>query len=206
DDQGLLLPPRLAPIQVVIVPIWRNADERSRVVEAAHREEGRLRDAGFDVTVDDRDQFKPGFKYNEWEQRGVPLRIEIGPRDLQEGNVVLARRDERRKISVPAEHLVAEVEGLLDEIQRNLLARARAFREEHTKTIDAYDDLIALLEGENAFVRLFWCGNPACEAKVKEDTKATLRCIPFERDETEGGSCIVCGASAQGRVLFARAY
>ena len=204
DDQGLILPPRLAPIQVVIVPIWRDDEEKTRVMEVTNRVCDDL--SGLRVEVDDREKFTPGYKFNEWELRGVPLRIEIGPRDVENEQAVLARRDvpgRDGKQSVPLDDISGAVPELLDDIQASLLQRAEKFLEERTVEADDYDALSeAVAEG---FALAWWCGGGACEAQVKDDTSATIRCIPL--DQPEGtGECVVCGEQAPHKVIFARAY
>jgi prolyl-tRNA synthetase len=206
DDQGLILPPRLAPHQVVIVPIWKGEDERGPVLETVDRVKGLIGD-DVRIHVDDRDAYSPGWKFNEWEMRGVPLRIEIGPRDVEQGQVVLARRDltgRARKQFVSIEDGLGEaVHDTLDEIQENLYQQALAFREEHTHHPKDYDQFRGAVE--EGFASAWWCGDAACEAQIKEDTKATLRCIPLEQ-ESGTGTCIRCGEEARERAIFARAY
>ncbi len=206
DDHGLVLPPRLAPIQVVIIPIFRKEKEKSAVMEAVSRVQAELQAAGLRIKVDDRDNVTPGFKFNDWELRGVPLRVEIGPRDVEKGSVALARRDipgREGKSFVPQEGLAQTVKAMLDTIHNNLLARATAFRDSHIFDPKDYSELQEVLKAGWAYS--WWCGDPACEAKVKEDTKATTRCIPFDQPE-DSGQCIVCGKEARQKVYFARAY
>ncbi len=204
DDQGLILPPRLAPIQAVIVPIWKTEEERAQVLGAAEKVMADL--SGFRVKIDDREQLTPGFKFNDWELRGVPLRIEIGPRDVRNEQVVLARRDvpgRDGKSDLPLSNLSQGVGEMLDSIQAALFERAVAFREAHTAEPETYDELRrALAEG---FASAWWCGSAECEAKVKAETTATVRCIPFEQPDV-GGACVVCGADASEKAVFARAY
>ncbi|MBI4531714.1 MAG: proline--tRNA ligase [Candidatus Latescibacteria bacterium] len=205
DDQGLKLPPRLAPIQVVVVPIYRNAEERTTIAEAAHRIESDLKKSGVRVKMDDRDQYKPGWKFNEWESRGAPLRIELGPRDLQRGEVVVARRDTGEKTSTSQEGLEAKIVDLLRNVQQNLFDQALAFREANTHQIDEYEVFKRQIEDDGGFIFSHWCGSADCEARMQEETKATIRCIPFDQ-EREDGTCISCGAPSTGRVIFAKAY
>ncbi len=204
DDQGLILPPRLAPIQAVIVPIWHSDAERAGVLESARTLVGEL--DGIRVKLDERDDVSPGFKFNDWEMRGVPLRIEIGPRDVAQGNLVLARRDlpgRSGKTTVPRAGARQRVEEMLATIQKDLYTRALAFREAHTHEPRSYDEFRAAVE--DGFARAWWCGNAACEAQVQEETKATIRCIPF--DQPGGtGPCIVCHSTATEQAIFARAY
>ncbi|MCJ7695361.1 MAG: proline--tRNA ligase [Anaerolineaceae bacterium] len=204
DNQGLVLPPRLAPIQAVIVPIYRKDEEKAAVMEAVARVESML--AGIRLKVDDREGLTPGFKFNDWEMRGVPLRIEIGPKDVQNNSVALARRDipgRDGKTFVSQEGLLESVNTLLEEIQNNLLDKATRFRDEHISDPKDYVELVTALE--NGWAYSYWCGSTECEDKVKADTKATTRCIPLNSKEGEG-KCIVCGKTAKDKVYFARAY
>ena len=205
DDQGLVLPPRLAPTQVVIVPIYRKDDERSTVMEAIEKIEAMLGQE-VRVRVDARDEYSPGWKFNEWELKGVPLRIEIGPRDIAKDQVVLARRDvpgRDGKSFVPLEGLAGVVSDTLKDIQNNLLTRATEFRDANTSEPSDYDSFReAATQG---FARAWWCGNIACEDKVKDDIKATTRCIPSDQPGGSG-ACIVCGEPAEEIAIFARAY
>jgi prolyl-tRNA synthetase len=206
DDQGLILPPRLAPIQVVIVPIFKSDSERSKVMEAADRIFAELKAAGIRLKVDDRDTVSPGFKFNDWEMRGVPLRLEIGPRDLEKESVALARRDKpgrEGKSFVPQTNIVLTVRRLLNEIQGALLARATEFRDANIHDPKNYDELKSVVADGWAFS--WWCEGKQCEAKVKEDTRATTRVIPLDQPESHG-ACVVCGQPAGKKVYFARAY
>ena len=206
DDKGLRLPPRLAPIQVVIVPIWRSDDQKASVMDAIDSVQRELVDAGVRVHIDSREGLTPGFKFNDWEMRGVPLRIEIGPRDVENKQVVLARRDQpgrAGKSAVPLDGLAQAVQDMLTTIQDSMYERALAFREEHTSYPEDMDGLReAVADG---FGHAWWCGSADCEAHVKEETGATIRCVPLEQ-EAGGGTCVVCGAKAQERAVFARAY
>jgi prolyl-tRNA synthetase len=206
DDQGLILPPRLAPTQVVIVPIYKTDEEKAQVFDAARKIRDALVVEGLRVRTDEREGTSPGFKFNDWEMRGVPLRIEIGPKDLAKGSVVLARRDKpgkEGKSFQPQQGLPAVVSKLLDEIQAALLTRARDFRDANTKEPKNYDEFKAAVE--NGFALAFWCGDPECEAKIKEETKATMRCIPLAQRESSG-TCIFCGQPSKEKGIFARAY
>jgi prolyl-tRNA synthetase len=206
DDQGLIFPPRLAPTQAVIVPIYKTDEEKAQVFDAARKIRDALLVEGIRVHTDEREGTSPGFKFNDWEMRGVPLRIEIGPKDLAKGSVVLARRDKPGKEgkSFQAQQgLPAVVSKLLDEIQAALLTRARDFRDANTKEPKNYDEFKAAVE--NGFAFAFWCGDPECEAKIKEETKATMRCIPLAHPESSG-TCILCGRPAKEKGIFARAY
>ncbi len=207
DDQGLRLPPKLAPIQVVVVPIYRSDQEKAQVMAAIRSIEEQLKDS-FRVKVDDREGITPGFKFNDWEMRGVPVRIEVGPRDVAANQVMLARRDipgREGKLVVAREALIERLADLLDEVQANLFAQAKAFLEENSYRTDDYDEFKEILATKGGFIYSRWCGNAACETRVKEETKATIRCIPFDQPGGEG-SCLVCGEKASGVALFARAY
>ncbi len=206
DDQGMILPPRLAPIQAVIVPIFKNESEQAQVMEAGRKLRSALAEADIRVKLDEREGTTPGFKFNDWEMRGVPLRIELGPRDVAKGSVVLARRDRPgREGKSPATQagLTEAVTGLLAEIQSALYERARAFRDANTHEPSDYEELKNAVESGFAFSH--WCGHGECEAKIKEETKATVRCIPLEQPGGEG-SCIHCGRPARERAIFGKAY
>lgn len=206
DDQGLVLPPRLAPIQAVIVPIFKTDDEKAKVMEVADRIFKELKAAGIRVKVDDRDNVSSGFKFNDWEMRGVPLRIEVGPKDVEKGTVALARRDKpgrEGKSFVPQAGLDSAVSGLLTDIQASLLQRATEFRDANIHEPKDYEDLKRIVADSWAFA--YWCESRECEAKVKEDTKATTRNIPFNQPDAEG-TCIVCGKPSKRKVYFAKAY
>ncbi|MBI5293802.1 MAG: proline--tRNA ligase [Chloroflexi bacterium] len=206
DDQGLVMPPRLAPYQVVIVPISKTDAERAAVMEAARAVRAELTAADIRVKVDDREGLTPGFKFNDWEMRGVPLRLEVGPKDLAKGTVALARRDKpgrEGKSFVSREGLAATVAAMLKDIQQSLFDRALAFREQNTFDPKDYAEFKSAVE--KGFALSYWCGDGACEAQIKEETKATTRCIPL--DQPGGaGACIHCGKPAAEKALFARAY
>ena len=202
DDDGLIIPPRLAPVQIVIVPIWKEAT-RATVLEYSERVYAQLKER-FSVKLDDRDQYKPGYKFAEWELQGVPLRVEIGPRDVENNQLVLARRDTREKVPVALNEMVPKIEALLEDIQQSLFNRALQMRQENTFTLDDYHEFKEVLE-KGAFIRAHWCGSGECELKIKEETKATIRNIPFNEPEEEG-KCIYCGKPSSRRVIFARAY
>ena len=180
DDSGLVLPPRVAPYQVVIVPIPRG-NWQETVLPKAREIQAALSAAGVRVMLDDRDAYTPGWKFSEWELRGVPLRLEIGPKDIEKSQVVLARRDTREKMFVPMEGLAGRVSGLLEEIQRSLFERALRFREEHTTRTDSYEEFRAILVGRPGFVIAPWCGDEECEAQIKAETQATIRNLPLGR-------------------------
>jgi prolyl-tRNA synthetase len=203
DDKGLRLPPDVAPVQVVIVPIYRTDDERSRIVEAAQRIAGEL--AAHRVRVDDREDLRPGFKFNEWEMRGVPVRIELGPRDLDADQVTLAPRLTGEKEQTPLGNVAARVGELLTESQSGLLEQARAFRDEHTFRPEDMGEMAKLLDDPGGFMLAGWCGSEECEARVKAETKATIRFLPLDPKPAEG-ACIVCGQQAAEEAAWAQAY
>jgi prolyl-tRNA synthetase len=205
DDNGLVLPPRLAPIQVVVVPIWRGADPKDEILRAASGVRDTLVKAGLSVELDDRDNLNPGFKFHEWEMLGVPLRVELGPKDLAQGSVVCVRRMSREKAFVGVGDLAARVPQLLEEEQRAMFEAARRRRDVATNEVDDYDDFRARVEDPGGFLLAHWCGDAACEVKVQEETKATIRCLAFDQPE-EPGKCIVCGGASPKRAHFAKAY
>jgi prolyl-tRNA synthetase len=204
DDSGLVVPPKLATNQIVMVPIYRSEEEKAKVIELTDKIHAELKEE-FRVMVDDREQYKPGYKFAEWELQGIPLRIEIGPKDVDKNQVVLARRDTREKIFEPVDGLRNKIKNLLVTMQSDMFERAKAWRDANTFNIDEYSDFLKLMEGDGGFVHAHWCGSPDCETKVKDDTKATIRVIPFKR-EAENGKCMVCGGASEGRVLFAKSY
>jgi len=206
DDQGLVLPPRLAPYQVVIVPIFKTDEEKSSVLDAARKLKAELIKASVRVTLDEREGQSPGWKFNDWEMRGVPLRVELGPKDVAKQSAVLARRDRpgrEGKVSAPLTDLPQTIERLLAEIQQAMHDKALAFRKANTHDAKTYDDLKKAVEMGFAFSP--WCGSADCEAKIKEETRATMRCIPFDQP-SEAGTCVYCGKPAPERAIFARAY
>jgi prolyl-tRNA synthetase len=205
DDGGLILPPRIAPYQVVIVPIPRG-NWRESVLPRAQAIRDDLVARGVRVMLDDRDTQTPGWKYNEWELRGVPLRLEIGPKDIEKSQVMLARRDTREKSSAAMEGLAGHVTGVLESIQQALFARALAFREDHTTHTDSYDEFKQIMEGRPGFVVSPWCGSARCEAEIKAETQATIRNIPFTGSAATGKKCLKCGGEATVHAWFAKAY
>jgi len=205
DDDGLILPPRLAPLHVVIVPIFRSEEELSRITAAVEPIMSDLRKAGLSVKFDNRDTQKPGFKFAEYELKGVPVRIAIGPRDLENKTLEVARRDTKQKQSLSINGIAEAITALLEEIQENLYIRALKFREAHTTKVDDYATFKQVLDDKGGFVLAHWDGTAETEAKIKEETKATIRCIPLESDP-EQGVCIYSGKPSAGRVVFARAY
>jgi prolyl-tRNA synthetase len=205
DDGGLILPPRIAPYQVVIVPIMRG-NTRDMVLERARAIRDDLTTNGVRVMLDDRETQTPGWKFNEWEMRGVPLRLEIGPKDIEKSQVMLARRDTREKSTAPMHGLVGHVQQMLTTIQQALFDRAIAFRTEHTTRTDSYEEFRQVLEGRPGFVVSPWCGSATCEADIKTETQATVRNIPFDETPVSGKACIKCGAAATVTAWFAKSY
>ncbi len=202
DDNGLVIPPRLAPLPVVIVPIWRNDEEQNLVLERARQLTADW-DKAF-VKIDDRDHYKPGRKFNEWELKGVPIRIEIGPRDCENNEVVVVRRDTGEKTAMAMDGLLPKLEALLEEIQQSLFDKAKKHMEDNTHTVDGFDEYKERVSG-GGFYRIHWCGGAECENKLQGKTKSTIRCILLESPEEEG-ACIVCGGASERRVIAAQGY
>ena len=200
DERGLRLPPQVAPIQVVVLPI---AAHKPGVLEGAKAIADRLSAIGVRVKFDDRDTVSPGWKFNEWEMKGVPVRLEVGPRDLENGQVMVARRDTFEKFSLPMEGLEGAITDLLADIQKTLFEQARDFRNEHTVEVHNYDELKAAVEG--GFAKGMWCGDAACEEKLKADINATTRNMPFDQTPC-GDTCCICGKHAAKLMYFAKAY
>jgi prolyl-tRNA synthetase len=210
DDQGLRLPPAVASTQAVVVPIWRKADEAARVLSVSRDVAGKLNEAGLRVKHDDREGVTPGFKFNDWEMRGVPLRIEIGPRDVASGEVVLARRDitgPAAKSKAPLAEVALRAKTMLGEIQINLFRQAKEVADSNTHSFDDYTKLCAQMadEGGGGFAEVYWCGKASCETRIREETRATCRAIPLNQRK-DGGVCIVCTEPATERAFFAKAY
>ena len=206
DDNGLVLPPRLAPIQAVVVPIFKNDAEKEKVMEVADRLFAEIKAAGVRVKFDDRDNVSSGFKFNDWEMRGVPVRVEIGPKDVEKGTVALARRDKpgrEGKTFVSQENIADTVKNLLTDVQASLLKRATEYRDANIHNVDSYEDLKKVVQDGWAFA--YWCESTECEKKVKEEAKATTRNIPFNQPDAEG-KCVVCGKPSKRKVYFAKAY
>lgn len=208
DDKGLVLPPRIAPIQVVIVPIYKTDEEKKLVLDRTAEIAAELKAAGIRVHLDDRDNCTPGFKFNHWELRGVPLRLNIGPKDIAANVVEIARRDTSEKIrGVAQAGLVNELKGLLEAVQKNIFEKALAFRKSKTVKASSYDELKQILSKENVFVECHWDGSGDDEGKIKEETKATIRAIPFAySSEPVEGKCMYTGRTTTRRVIFARSY
>ncbi len=205
DDEGLVLPPRIAPVQVVIVPIFKGEEQKALLDEKVHAMVASFKAAGIRVKYDDSDNQRPGWKFAEYELKGVPVRIAVGPRDLENNQVEIARRDTKEKTTVSMDGITETVSQLLLDIQSNLFNRAKKYRDEHITKVDSWDDFIATLDTKAGFVSAHWDGTSETEDKIKEMTKATIRCIPLN-NEQEAGTCILTGQPSTQRVLFARAY
>ena len=221
DDQGLVLPPKLAPVQVVIVPIKRQQATGSPSTplragkQPASRQGGQgeyvkkifqeLESARIRVKVDDREEYSPGWKFNEWELKGVPIRLEIGEKEIAEDSITVVRRDTGEKFKIQSSEFRIKIEKLLEEIQKNLFERARKFLEENTHTVDSYDDFKQIMKTKRGFIRAFWCKDAGCETKIKAETKASTRVLPLDAKE-EKGKCIYCGKEARHLWYFAQAY
>jgi prolyl-tRNA synthetase len=205
DDRGLVLPPKIAPIHVVVVPIPYKGAEPAAIAAKAKEVADKLTQAGLTVVLDDRQEYTPGWKFNQWELKGVPVRIEIGPRDLKQEQVTMARRDTYQKSFVKEAEAVEAVQKLLQDIQQNLYAKAHANLEQLITAVKTYDEFKAAVAGKGGFVKAAWCGNANCEAKIKEETGATVRVIPFEKEEPQTG-CVYCGQKAKDVAYFARSY
>ncbi|MGO2102680.1 MAG: proline--tRNA ligase [Psychroflexus halocasei] len=205
DDNGLVLPPNLAPYQVVIVPIFKNEDQFAQISEVAQQIKADLQEKNISVKFDDRDTHKPGWKFAQHEMQGVPLRIAIGPKDLEKGTVELARRDTLEKSFVEQENLVNTIQSKLEEIQNSLFDKALKYKDSHITEVDTYEDFKKTLDKKGGFISAHWDGTAETEEKIKNETKATIRCIP-ENTDNEEGKCIVTGKASNKRVLFAKAY
>ena len=205
DDEGLVLPPRIAPLQVVIVPIFKGEEQKALLDEKVHAMVASFKAAGIRVKYDDSDNQRPGWKFAEYELKGVPVRIAVGPRDLENNQVEIARRDTKEKSTVSMEGITETVSQLLLDIQSNLFNRAKKYRDEHITKVDSWDDFISTLDTKAGFVSAHWDGTPETEDKIKEMTKATIRCIPLNNEQA-AGTCILTGKPSVQRVLFARAY
>ncbi|HHU51741.1 MAG TPA: proline--tRNA ligase [Firmicutes bacterium] len=201
DNRGLVLPPRIAPLQVIMVPV---AQHKPGVLDVCREVLDKLK-KNYRVQMDERDNYSVGWKFNEWEMKGVPIRLEIGPKDIEKNQAVLVRRDTGEKTFVSLERIEEEVGSLLEQIQDNLFQKALKNREERTQSATNMEEFISKLEKKQGFIRALWCGKQECEETIKEKTGATARCIPFEQEET-GGKCVCCGEQAQCEVIFARAY
>ena len=205
DDEGLVLPPRIAPVQVVIVPIFKGDEQKAMIDEKMAVVVASFKAAGIRVKYDNTDNNRPGWKFAEYELKGVPIRIAVGPRDLENNQVELARRDTKEKTAISLDGLTETVAALLLEIQANLLQRATKYRDDHITSVDTWDEFINVLDNKTGFVLAHWDGTAATEEKIKDQTKATIRCIPLD-NPLEVGKCILTGNPSKQRVLFARAY
>jgi prolyl-tRNA synthetase len=205
DDRGLVAPPKVAPVQVVIVPIpYKGADATAILAKAKEILE-KLKEKGITVVLDDREEYTPGWKFNEWELKGVPIRIEIGPRDLKQNQITMARRDTYQKTTAKMDEAVQATEKLLEEIQSNLYAKAKTALEERTATVHNYGEFKKTLKEKGGFIKAAWCGSSKCEEKIKEETGATIRLRPFEKEKPIA-NCVFCGEKAVEMVYFARSY
>ncbi len=204
DDNGLVVPPRLAPVEVVIIPIWKTDEDivklKNRINELTENWKGQLK-----FKIDDRDQYRPGYKFNEWEKKGVPVRIEMGPRDLENNQVVMVRRDTGEKMSVSQDGLADRIRNLLEQIQSDMYNRAKDFRDANTFPEDDFESFKKRIEDPGGFFRVHWCGSPECENKFQDSSKATIRVIPVD-GKKEKGKCIICGQPSEQRVLVAKSY
>jgi len=205
DNHGLVLPPKLAPIQVVIIPIYKNIDQIGALSETATKIKAGLEALGISVKYDDRDNNKPGWKFADYELKGVPVRLAIGPRDLENNTIEVARRDNLTKETIPIDKVNKHIPKLLEEIQANIYNKALNFRNENTFYLDKWDDFLKVLDNQGGFIMAHWDGTAETEEKIKEETKATIRCIPFDSPD-ESGKCIYSGKPSKRRVLFARSY
>lgn len=204
DDRGLVLPPRLAPTQVVVIPIWNGDEEKAAVLSKLDAITQNWTDA-FTYHIDKRENYRPGWKFNEWEQQGIPVRVEVGPKDLAKEQAVIVRRDTGDKEFVGMSQLRSHVKSLLTEIQQGLLRKAREFRDSNTYACDDYAQFKQEIEQPGGFFSVHWCGKRQCEDRLQEETKATIRCIPME-NQIEAGSCLLCGLASQQRVIVAKGY
>lgn len=205
DDNGLVLPPNLAPIQVVVVPIFRSDEELNKITEVVNDLQVKLRKLGVSVKFDNRTTQKPGFKFAEWELKGVPVRVAVGPKDLENGTFEIARRDTLTKEVVSADNIVVYINDLLEVIQNDLYAKALNYRNSHITEVASFEEFKEVLDGKGGFVSAHWDGTAETEEKIKDLTKATIRCVPLDRKE-EAGVCVYTGKPSDGRVLFAKAY
>ena len=202
---GLVLPPKLAPIQVVIIPIYKNDEQLGALSDTAKKIKAGLEALGISVKYDDRDNNKPGWKFADYELKGVPVRLAIGPRDLENNTIEVARRDNLTKETIPIDKIYEHIPKLLDDIQQNIYNKALNFRKENTFYVDNWDDFLKVLDNQGGFIMAHWDGTVETEEKIKEETKATIRCIPFDSPE-EQGKCVYSGKPSNRRVLFARSY
>ena len=207
DDDGLILPPKIAPVQVAIVPIFNNDQERSETLKFADAIANRLKEKidQLQIKIDSSDNLRPADKFFHWIQQGVPVRIEIGPRDVKKQSAMVARRDIREKNAVPVEQITQHVVDLLEKIQQNLFERALNYRKENTRTVSSYTEFKEIISNQGGFISAHWDGSKEVEAQIKQETKATIRCLPIEKNP-EPGKCMVSGLPASQRALFAISY
>jgi len=205
DDKGLVLPPRLSPFGVIIIPIWKSEEEETEVREFLEKIETSLKSAGVTYKVDDRSNVSPGWKFNEWELKGIPLRVEVGPRDVKENQLVMVRRDLGEKVIKPLEGIGEDMSNTLDLIQKDLFEKAKNFIKENTKSFSSYDEFKDFFASEGGFAESYWCDSSKCEQEVQTETKATIRVIPLDQPE-EKGNCIKCGKESATFVVFAKSY
>ena len=203
DDNGIIVPPKIAAVQAVVIPIWKSDEEREKVLEVAKKINDELKENGVGVKLDERD-LRPAWKYFEWERKGVPIRIELGPCDIEKNEAVMVRRDTGEKRNVLQKQLADEVKKELEAIQKNLFDRALKFQKENTFETENWEEFKKIMAGDGGFVKANWCGDSKCELEIKEETKATIRCIPF--GEKASGKCIHCDKKAKEKVIFAQAY
>ena len=205
DDKGLVLPPKLSPFELIIIPIWKTAEEETKVRSFLEKIENSLKSVGVTYKIDDKTYVTPGWKFNEWELKGIPLRIEVGPRDVKDNQLVMVRRDRSEKVIKQLEGIGEESRTILDTIQKDMFEKASTFMADNTKKISSYEDFKEFYESEGGFAESYWCGSPECEQEVQDETKATIQVIPFEQPE-EKGSCIKCGNESETFVVFAKSY
>ena len=205
DDRGLIIPPKIAPIQAVVIPIFYKEVEKEIILKKAKEIFEKLKNSGISTVLDDRSEYTPGWKFHHWELKGVPLRIEIGPKDLEKKQVTLARRDTFERTTAKEEEVVQAVRKMLEEIQANLYRRAKEFLESHITTVKNYEEFKEALKNKGGFIKACWCSSSTCEEKIKEETGATIRLIPFEKEEPFS-NCVYCGKEAKEVVYFAKAY
>jgi len=205
DDRGLIIPPKIAPIQVVVIPIFYKEVEREAILKKAKEIFEKLKNNGISTVLDDRSEYTPGWKFHHWELKGVPLRIEIGPKDLEKKQVTLARRDTFERTAAKEEEVVQAVRKMFEAIQANLYRRAKEFLESHITTVKNYEEFKEALKNKGGFIKACWCSSSTCEEKIKEETGATIRLIPFEKEEPFS-NCVYCGKEAKEVVYFAKAY
>jgi len=205
DDKGLILPPKIAPYQVVIIPIFYEESEKKKVIKKAKDILKKLKENEIRAIVDERMQYTPGWKFNYWELKGVPLRIEIGPKDLKSKRITIARRDNFERTSVKEKEIVKKVKLLLEDIQKNLFRKAKKFLKENTTTVKDYDEFKKILKNKGGFIKASWCGSKHCEEQIKIETGATIRAIPIKKEKVFS-SCIYCGKKGDCIAYFAKAY